>query len=429
MDPDLTSRRASRVAFDVAAVAAGSDGARASRLRRRPRPNRVVDDDGDDVAREAGCAVVASVEFRDARVDDEGWTASRGVERPVTGAAAAAAAAAWTLASRGAASAASDGVLASGAGGLEKYAIAALFFIAGVGLPVGILKDAAGDVPLNAFTQSFVFVFPVALAAVAVPELVSSGWVDPRTGNGLFILAALPTTVGSGVAFTRSADGNFSAALLNSLASNLAGIFLTPALIHAYLGADSSVNAIDAASKLLLEAFVPVVLGMSTRLIPGVAERADGSLKEPTKRLSDVILIGIVAKAFLTAEQSEAGSLDLTFTAHLLSVLMAFMVVHKGAIFLAASSVPTFRRRDVVSALYMGSHKTLAFGLPLITTTFEGDPNLPAYLLPLVLYHPMQILVSSLLVPALRRYVDDEPRRPHPPAPAIHRTSGSRTPK
>ena len=70
MDPDLTSRRASRVAFDVAAVAAGSDGA--SRLRRRPRPNRVVDDDGDDVAREAGCAVVASVEFRDARVEDDG---------------------------------------------------------------------------------------------------------------------------------------------------------------------------------------------------------------------------------------------------------------------------------------------------------------------------------------------------------------------
>ena len=72
MDPDLTSRRASRVAFDVAAVAAGSDGARASRLRGRPRPNRVVDDDGDDVAREAGCAVVASVEFRDARVEDDG---------------------------------------------------------------------------------------------------------------------------------------------------------------------------------------------------------------------------------------------------------------------------------------------------------------------------------------------------------------------
>lgn len=339
-------------------------------------------------------------EIRARGVDlEDGWR-----ERAAMGALASCA---WSC---GAASAASDNALVlSGAGGLEKYAIAALFFIAGVGLPVGILKDAAGDVPLNAFTQSFIFVFPVALAAAAVPELVSSGWLDAQTGNGLFILAALPTTVGSGVAFTRSADGNFSAALLNSLASNLVGIFLTPALIHAYLGAYSSVNAIDSTSKLLLEAFVPVVLGMSTRLIPGVAERADGSLKEPTKRLSDVILVGVVAKAFLTAEQSEAGSLDLTFAFHLICVLLAFMAIHKGTIWLAASSVRTFARRDRVAALYMGSHKTLAFGLPLIATTFEGDPNLPAYLLPLVLYHPMQILVSSVLVPALRRYVAAEP--------------------
>lgn len=339
-------------------------------------------------------------EIRARGVDlEDGWR-----ERAATGALASCA---WSC---GAASAASDNALVlSGAGGLEKYAIAALFFIAGVGLPVGILKDAAGDVPLNAFILSFIFIFPVALAAAAVPELVSSGWLDAQTGNGLFILAALPTTVGSGVAFTRSADGNFSAALLNSLASNLVGIFLTPALIHAYLGADSSVNAIDSTSKLLLEAFVPVVLGMSTRLIPGVAERADGSLKEPTKRLSDVILAGVVAKAFLTAEQSEAGSLDLTFAFHLICVLLAFMAIHKGTIWLAASSVRTFARRDRVAALYMGSHKTLAFGLPLIATTFEGDPNLPAYLLPLVLYHPMQILVSSVLVPALRRYVAAEP--------------------
>ena len=82
---------------------------------------------------------------------------------------------------------------------IGEYAIAALFFIAGVGLPVGILKDAAGDGRRQrVFPRSHSYsVFPVALAAVAVPELVSFRWVDPRTGNGLFILAALPTTVGS----------------------------------------------------------------------------------------------------------------------------------------------------------------------------------------------------------------------------------------
>ena len=89
---------------------------------------------------------------------------------------------------------------------------------------------------------------------------------------------------------------------------------------------------------------------------------------------------------------------------HLVSVLLVFMLLHKGSIFLAASRVGAFSREDVVCALYMGSHKTLAFGLPLISTTFEGDPNLASYVLPLVIYHPLQIFASSLLARPLARY-------------------------
>ena len=224
--------------------------------------------------------------------------------------------------------------------------------------------------------------------------------------SGLFVMACLPTTVGSGVAFTRSAGGNVPAALLNSMAANLAGIFLTPALVHAYLGAESTIDPVASSSKLLVQAFVPVVLGMSLRLVPGVASAADGALKEPSKIASDAILLAIIVKTFVTAEQSKAGALDWTTAGHLVSVLGAFMLVHKGALWLSASSVPNFSRRDRVAALYMGSHKTLAFGLPLITTTFENDPNLTSYLLPLVVYHPALILASSALVTPLRAYAD-----------------------
>ena len=291
-----------------------------------------------------------------------------------------------------------------GSGGLEKYAIAALFFIAGVGLPVRALKEAASDVSLNAFTQAFIFVFPTIVIAAAAPVLIESGWLSENVVDGLFVLACLPTTVGSGVAFTRSANGNVEAALLNSMAANLAGIFLTPALIHFYLGADSSVDPIASSSKLLVQAFLPVALGMSLRLIPGVASAAEGGLKEPSKLLGDAILLAIIAKTFVTAEQSEAGMLDFNSSAHLVSVLLVFMLLHKGSIFLAASRVGAFSREDVVCALYMGSHKTLAFGLPLISTTFEGDPNLASYVLPLVIYHPLQIFASSLLARPLARY-------------------------
>jgi sodium/bile acid cotransporter 7 len=250
--------------------------------------------------------------------------------------------------------------------------------------------------------------FPTTLVACAAPALQSTGWLDQNTLNGLFVMAALPTTVGSGVAFTQSAGGNFSAALLNSMSSNLLGIFLTPFLIHSFLGADSSVDPLASSSKLLLEAFLPVVLGMSLRRIPGVAQATSGALKEPSKFLSDTILLGIIAKTFVVAEKSEAGMLDLNAALHLVSALAVFMLIHKGTIFASAMAIDKFSRSDRVAALYMGSHKTLAFGLPLIRATFENDPNLTAYLLPLIVYHPMQILVSSLLVPPLKAYVRGE---------------------
>jgi len=301
-----------------------------------------------------------------------------------------------------------DAALGVGGGGAETYAIAALFFIAGLGLPVDVLRDAASDVRLNAFVHAFIFVFPTTLVVCAAPALQSTGWLDQNTLNGLFVMAALPTTVGSGVAFTQSAGGNFSAALLNSMSSNLLGIFLTPFLIHSFLGADSSVDPLASSSKLLLEAFLPVVLGMSLRRIPGVAQATSGALKEPSKFLSDTILLGIIAKTFVVAEKSEAGMLDLNAALHLVSALAVFMLIHKGTIFASAMAIDKFSRSDRVAALYMGSHKTLAFGLPLIRATFENDPNLTAYLLPLIVYHPMQILVSSLLVPPLKAYVRGE---------------------
>ena len=70
MDPDLSL--ASRVAACELTSPPSPRGAmaRARAARRRLARNRVVDD-AETVAREA-CAVVASVEFRDARVEDDG---------------------------------------------------------------------------------------------------------------------------------------------------------------------------------------------------------------------------------------------------------------------------------------------------------------------------------------------------------------------
>jgi sodium/bile acid cotransporter 7 len=63
-----------------------------------------------------------------------------------------------------------------------------------------------------------------------------------------------------------------------------------------------------------------------------------------------------------------------------------------------------FTRGEAVAAAFCASQKTLAFGLPLINTIFEGNPNLAAYCAPLMFVHPLQMTFGSLLLPFIRSF-------------------------
>jgi sodium/bile acid cotransporter 7 len=55
--------------------------------------------------------------------------------------------------------------------------------------------------------------------------------------------------------------------------------------------------------------------------------------------------------------------------------------------------------------MFCGSHKGLAFGLPLVNTIFEGNPNLAFYCAPIMFIHPLQLVVGSFVMPRLQQYV------------------------
>ena len=79
----------------------------------------------------------------------------------------------------------------------------------------------------------------------------------------------------------------------------------------------------------------------------------------------------------------------------------------------AASRLPSLglRREQQVAASFCASHKTLAFGMPLLATLFGGGrhPSLGLLTLPLLVVHPMQLLLGGLVVPAFRRYTGEYP--------------------
>ena len=66
------------------------------------------------------------------------------------------------------------------------------------------------------------------------------------------------------------------------------------------------------------------------------------------------------------------------------------------------------RAQDRVAVLLISTQKTLALGLPLLNLIFGGRPDLALLCTPLLLQHPLQLIVGSVLSPRLKAYVDAE---------------------
>ena len=52
---------------------------------------------------------------------------------------------------------------------------------------------------------------------------------------------------------------------------------------------------------------------------------------------------------------------------------------------------------DEVAAVFCGTKKTLAAGIPMAKVIFGADPSLGMILLPIMLYHPIQIFYCAVL--------------------------------
>ena len=291
---------------------------------------------------------------------------------------------------------------------VNQVMIRAMFLISGLNLPLTELKKAVTNVKANALIQAFIFGLPAAATAYFLgPALKAAGVLTPRLVDGLVVLACLPTTIGSGVALTTAAEGNVAVSLFHAVFSNLAGIFITPALIFFYLGADcASVGSPYAAvTKLTSQVLVPVVIGMGLRAVPAVGTVLSSKpVKGKLKLTSDCIILVIIWNTFCNTFSSGFGVPASELTS-LFVVLSVVLVGYKASI-LAAARAAGLANRDAVSAVYMGSQKTLAFGLPLIKALFEGSPELVWFCLPALMYHPMQIALGSALVPRLREFAN-----------------------
>lgn len=272
-----------------------------------------------------------------------------------------------------------------------------VFFLHGANLSRQALLGGALNWRVHLTIQATTFaLFPLIGYAV----FVAFAPVLPLEARlGLFFLCAVSSTISTSIAMVSLARGNVGAAVFNATLSGLIGLFATPALVG-LVGTHGAVHLplreaiLDICRALLL----PFLLG---QFAPAAVKAWINARKAVVGKLDRGVILLIVYGSFCTAtaqglwRRYDAPRLLLLAAITLVLLLVVLMLTSLASRRLGLS------KEDEIAVMFCGSKKSLANGAPIAKILFGTSPMLGAILLPLMLYHQIQLLVCSALA---RRY-------------------------
>lgn len=281
---------------------------------------------------------------------------------------------------------------------LNKLGVALIFFLHGLTLSLAALLAGTRKWRLHLLVQGSTFLlFPV--LGLVVLALVGSR-VDANLRTGLFFLCALPSTVSSSVALTAAARGNVAAAVFNATASSVLGVVLTPLWLSVVLGASGQALPLGSVVlDLLLWLVLPLLVGQAARpWLGGLATRHKPRINV-VDRLTILLLVYTSFCDSVVAGVWQSGGAALSVSFVVCVVLLALAL----ALTWLCGRLLGFERPDRIAALFCGSKKTLASGVPMARLIFGAHPHLAIILLPIMIYHPLQLVVGGWLASRLAR--------------------------
>jgi solute carrier family 10 (sodium/bile acid cotransporter), member 7 len=317
------------------------------------------------------------------------------------------------------------------AGGyLATVAVGFLFFLYGARISLADAVDGLRQWRLHLLTLAATFVLFPLLGLALRP--VATALVGPQLYAGLLFLCCLPSTVQSSIAFTSIARGNVPAAICGASFSNLAGIALTPLLAAAFLATRFAGGASVAGpvESIVGQLLLPFALGQLLRPRIGGFLARHKALLGRVDRGSILLVVytafsaGVVSGVWHRVSPGHLGLLLVLDGALLASVLAATRTLARAL---------RFDRADEIVIVFCGSKKSLASGIPMATVLFPAHVT-GLLVLPLMLFHQMQLMTCAWLArryaaggdatPAVPGPVTRPPSVPAGPAPADPRRLG-----
>ena len=277
---------------------------------------------------------------------------------------------------------------------LTKAGIAVIFFLNGAGLSFAALKDGIFRWRLHILIQASTFLLFPAIGGLFL--LVVGRWIAPELQLGLFYLCAIPSTVSSSVAMTAMARGNVPVAVFNATLSSLIGIVLTPLWMSIML--ETSGQTLD-----VLGVFIDLTIWLLLPLIAGQLLRpALLAWLQRNKKFTQTIDRGTILLLVYTSfcdsfaknvwGSTSFGNLAITVAATLGLFFLVLTLLWKLCDRMGIA--PTLRS----AVVFCGTKKSLAAGVPMAHLIFANHAaGLGLVLLPLMIYHPLQLLICTPL--------------------------------
>lgn len=293
-----------------------------------------------------------------------------------------------------------SGAFADGFGIAVKLAIALLFFLYGARLSTREALQGLTHWRLHLAILACTFVVYPLIGLSLRPLASVISW---DLYLGILFLTLVPSTVQSSVALTGLARGNVGGAIVAASLSSLVGVVVTPLLVMVLMGSSESMR-IDASVFLNIAAqlLLPFALG---QLAGNVAPAVKKVAKSPATKVVDRGSIWMVVYAAFS-QGVVAGIWD-QLPLWELGFLVVFSAVLVLAMLWVTRVVPGrlgFDRADTVAIQQCGVQKSLATGLPMASVMF-GGATLGALIIPLMIYHTVQLMVCSWYV---SRYAGSE---------------------
>lgn len=150
--------------------------------------------------------------------------------------------------------------------------------------------------------------------------------------------------------------------------------------------------------KIMLQLFLPFVLGQLLQPFIGNWIRARKSLLAPVDRGSILMVVYLAfSNAVIEGIWTEFSTADLALVIGLdVALLLAVLLITAFG-----SKLFGFSREDRITAIFCGSKKSLASGVPMAGVIFAGQ-SVGAIVLPLMLFHQIQLMLCAWLA---RRFI------------------------